>query len=120
MELAEAPEAGGRARRGTRALDVLTASGWPLARVAGLGVGPFCPSPGPSVFPRGSGSDRVCRQRLQLWISPLVFLTCLFIFGCARRLSLCRRFSVASRGRPAAAVPGLRSADVSLSVAHGL
>ena len=42
MEPAEAPEAGGRALRVTKALDVLTASGWPLTQVAGLAVGPLC------------------------------------------------------------------------------
>ena len=47
VELAEASEAGGRARWRARALGVLTASGWPLAQMAGRGLRPFCPSPRP-------------------------------------------------------------------------
>ena len=80
MEPAEAPEAGGRALWVTRALDVLTASGWPLTQVAGLAVGP-------SVFPSESGPHCVYRCPLRLWGPLFFFENRLFVFGCAGSLS---------------------------------
>lgn len=108
MEPAEAPEASGRACRVTRALDVLTASGWPLTQVAGFG--PLCLS-------------------LRVWCSsrfigvlsssgfPVFFFENCFLFLAVLGPRRCAGLSpaVASRGRSAVAVPGLLPAVLSLA-----